>query len=83
MSHRRVYRYAADEAPPSQVQQASQLGGTPLEGYGEVLLALIHLEGGAVPVLRPLALLEDGLLASLREALRLALDEAPKEGAHA
>jgi CheY-like chemotaxis protein len=68
-----------EELPPSRIQTAQDLAGSCLEGYAKVLAALLKTEGGMIPVLHPLALLDDQVLEGLPELLRQAL---AAEGSH-
>ncbi len=62
------------ELARASIQTPRQLGGSKLEGYDKVLAGLLKLEGGLVPILRPLGLLEDSVLAGLAQMLRQELN---------
>jgi len=70
------------EVPRSGIQTPEELGGSRLGGYSRVLAALLRMEHSLVPVLNPLALLEDEVLARLPEMLRQA-QESASEASHA
>jgi CheY-like chemotaxis protein len=70
------------ELPRSEIQTPEELGGSRLEGYAQVLAAFLRMGHGLVPVLNPLALLEDGVLEALPGLLLRAQEPEASGGGH-